>query len=125
MLRKIRRTSTLASLLAADVNVPDLAATTFETLAQNFPYQAHDRVHQDNDEHSDIEHEESAAQSKTTKHELNRIFAHYKAFGGRQGATCPKSCECNVSGRFIWFFSTSLHKWFTSFPIHRSFSVTS
>ena len=57
----------LAGLLEADVNVPDLAATTFETLAQTLSYQVHDRVHQENDKHSDTEHDESVAQSETMK----------------------------------------------------------
>jgi hypothetical protein len=69
------KSDALAGLLEADVNVPDLAATTFETLAQNLPYQVHDRVHQENDKQSDTEHDESAAQSETTKQELNRNFA--------------------------------------------------
>jgi hypothetical protein len=58
--------------LEADVSVPDFSATTFETLAQNLPHQVHDRVHQENDKHSDIQHEESSAQAETTKQELDR-----------------------------------------------------
>ena len=61
---KIRRTSTL---LEADVSIHDFSATTFETLAQNLHNQVHDRVHQENDKHSDIQHEESSTQAETTK----------------------------------------------------------
>ena len=49
--------------------------TTFETLAQTHLDQDPDRVHQDEDQHSDIQHEESAEHSQPTQQELNSNFA--------------------------------------------------
>ncbi len=53
----------------------DLWTTSFETLAQSLLDQDPDGVHQYEDQHSDIQHEESAEQSQPTQQKLNSNFA--------------------------------------------------
>ena len=63
-----RECDTLARLKEVDVNVPDLSATTFDTLAQNLPHQVHDSVHQDHEHLCEIENEQSVAPSEPTQY---------------------------------------------------------
>jgi hypothetical protein len=79
----------------AQKSLPLQGHTSFDALAESHGHQVHDRAHEDEEHHCEIENEQSASSpSEPTKQELNENFARTINLWSKTGSHMSKEQLC-------------------------------